>query len=447
MSPTPRSPRRSSAITASPRPTRTRTTIRPSHTEDTHSLMQRGSDIAFLRMLARRSGKVCRVACADQPGVSAPAISPRRSSTAIRGRQSGDQRRRQLDRQRARPRVGRHAAHRGHGALRAVQRRRSGRAPSAIPTIPAWPRSRDQTLATFTGKPMTVLLATAVDSAGELTQRAQGVLREAGWFARCEGEADVERLGVVLRAGMLVALVGVGALHSGTWIVWTVRHRLTQEAHKMTFTLLRNAVGAPPAGHGAGGLSGPGRAPDERRAATLRSRGGAQDDGADRRAGAAAQPLLRQVPRRGRSMSTPRPCGSRPSVPAVLGRPGLRLGAGRACRSPATAMASPFCRTPAPASGSSSRAATSPTRSGSGCYWHDGEAAVRRHRQRPGASSPRPARSSCSTSTGGTITVSDQNGNTVTLGFDSGITLQRGGQSVALANGSVNVNNGALEVT
>src|ERR1019366_9125640 len=40
----------------------------PSHTEDTHSLMQRGSDIAFLRFLARRSGKVCRVACADKPG-------------------------------------------------------------------------------------------------------------------------------------------------------------------------------------------------------------------------------------------------------------------------------------------------------------------------------------------------------------------------------------------
>ena len=39
-----------------------------------------------------------------------------------------------------------------------------------------------------------------------------------------------------------------------TWLVWTVRHRLTQEAHKMTFTLLRNAVGAPPPG-GAGGLA------------------------------------------------------------------------------------------------------------------------------------------------------------------------------------------------
>ena len=40
----------------------------PSHTESGHSLMQRGSDIQFLRTLARRNGKVCRVACADKPG-------------------------------------------------------------------------------------------------------------------------------------------------------------------------------------------------------------------------------------------------------------------------------------------------------------------------------------------------------------------------------------------
>jgi hypothetical protein len=101
---------------------------------------------------------------------------------------------------------------------------------------------------------MTVILATSVDSAGELTQRAQGLLSESGWFVRCQAEADADRLGVVLRAGMLVSLDGIGALHSGTWIVWTVRHRLTQEGHKMHFTLLRNAVGNPPTGS-SGGLS------------------------------------------------------------------------------------------------------------------------------------------------------------------------------------------------
>ena len=42
----------------------------PSHTETGHSLMQRGSDIQFLRTLARRNGKICRVACADKPGTA-----------------------------------------------------------------------------------------------------------------------------------------------------------------------------------------------------------------------------------------------------------------------------------------------------------------------------------------------------------------------------------------
>ena len=90
---------------------------------------------------------------------------------------------------------------------------------------------------------MTVLLTAPVDDAGELSQRAQAVLRETDWFVRCEGEADVDRLGVVLRAGMIIALSGIGAVHSGNYLVWNVRHRITPEAHTMKFVLLRNAVG------------------------------------------------------------------------------------------------------------------------------------------------------------------------------------------------------------
>src|SRR5215469_2244161 len=40
----------------------------PSHTEDGYTLMQRASDIQFLGSLARRDGKLCRVACTDTPG-------------------------------------------------------------------------------------------------------------------------------------------------------------------------------------------------------------------------------------------------------------------------------------------------------------------------------------------------------------------------------------------
>ena len=62
---------------------------------------------------------------------------------------------------------------------------------------------------------MTVLLAAPVDDGGELTLRAQSLLRESAWFVRCEGEADLARLGVVLRVGMIVAIEGVGCAALG----------------------------------------------------------------------------------------------------------------------------------------------------------------------------------------------------------------------------------------
>jgi len=41
----------------------------PAYTDDTHSLMQRATDMAFLRSLAKATGKLCRVVCTDTPGV------------------------------------------------------------------------------------------------------------------------------------------------------------------------------------------------------------------------------------------------------------------------------------------------------------------------------------------------------------------------------------------
>jgi hypothetical protein len=224
----------------------------PSHTEDTHSLMQRGSDIAFLRVLARRSGKCCRVACADQPG--------QRTGYFAVPNLNGD------------PAVNVKLNDSSNWTIGAIDLEWDATRPTAVVARSALFSDGDpngavgdsttsglnalgaRDLATFAGAPMTVMLAAAVDSAGELTQRAQGLLSETGWFVRCRAEADADRLGVVLRAGMLVSLDGIGALHSGVWIVWNVRHRLTQEGHKMHFNLLRNAVGNAPTGT-SGGLA------------------------------------------------------------------------------------------------------------------------------------------------------------------------------------------------
>ena len=74
------------------------------------------------------------------------------------------------------------------------------------------------------------------------------MLREAGWFVRCTGSADAGRLGSILRVGTVVRLDAAGALHSGKYFVWSVRHRINAERHVMEFVLLRNAIGSPPSG-------------------------------------------------------------------------------------------------------------------------------------------------------------------------------------------------------
>ncbi len=225
----------------------------PSHTETGHSLMQRGSDIQFLRTLARRNGKFCRVFCGDKPGnrtgfFAKPKLDGDPAAVlSLNDLQSWTVSSLDLawDATLATAVIARQT-------LFSDSDENGVSADSADSGLKSL-GSRD--LAAFTGKPMTVYVSAPVDDAGELTLRARSLLRESGWFVRCEGEADVARLGVVLRAGAIVIVAGVGPLHSGSYLIWSVRHTITSVSHKMRFVLVRNAVGPAPSG-GAGGLAG-----------------------------------------------------------------------------------------------------------------------------------------------------------------------------------------------
>lgn len=224
----------------------------PSHTEAGHSLMQRSSDIQFLRSLARRNGKLCWVACADQQGqrtgyFSKPALDGDPVATiALNDPDAPGVGALDLEWDVMRPTAvkARQALFNDDGEDGV-----SGDTEDSGLTL-----LDDRGLADFAGKPMTVLLTVPVDDAGELTLRAQSLLREAGWFMRCEGEADVTGLNAVLRVGTVVLIDGAGSLHSGKYFVWSVRHTITGDSHKMKFTLVRNAIGPQPAGGGLGGL-------------------------------------------------------------------------------------------------------------------------------------------------------------------------------------------------
>lgn len=213
----------------------------PSHPESGHSLMQRASDIQFLRNLARRNGKLCRVACAGQPGERIgyfikpqlnrePAARLSLNDPLAWTVQSLD-----FDWDVTRP-----------SAVKASQALFSDPSEDGISTDTAdsgLSLLAERQLADFVGKPMTVLLTAPVDDAGELMLRSQSLLCETGWFVRCTGEADLSRLNTVLRVGTVVQVDGAGSLNSGKYYVWSVRHTITADAHKMKFVLVRNAVG------------------------------------------------------------------------------------------------------------------------------------------------------------------------------------------------------------
>jgi phage protein D len=224
----------------------------PAHTEEGHTLMQRASDLDFLRRLARRTGRWFRVYCAAQAGQRIGYFAPpdldadpvitidlndRARSSAPVLEFSWDM---------ARP---------TKVAARQASLSDSDQDGVGADTGDAGIRAlADRSLAAFAGQDRTLILTAAADT-DELPQRAVGVLREAAWFARCEGTADLASLGRVLRVGDVVEVAGCGTLLSGKYLVWSVRHQLTAESHAMSFALARNAVG-PGQGTAAGGLAG-----------------------------------------------------------------------------------------------------------------------------------------------------------------------------------------------
>jgi phage protein D len=224
----------------------------PQHVEDKHTLMQRASDIQFLRTLARRSGKLCRVACGSEAGQNTgyfikPNLDGEASITLSLQVETGSQLGPldfEWDVTRPTTVIAR-AAVLDDDDQDGVD---GGTDDSGLQLL------SDRGLSDFAGQPMTVLLTTGADDASELQLRAASVLREAGFFAKCSGSVELDVLGRVMRVGTLANVTGAGAVNSGKYFVWSVRHAIRADAYTMSFVLVRNAVGeAPSGGSSAGG--------------------------------------------------------------------------------------------------------------------------------------------------------------------------------------------------
>jgi hypothetical protein len=235
----------------------------PSHTDDGHTLMQRGTDLQFLRGLARRAGKLCRVACTDtagertgyfvtptvdgQPAATISFVDPAAWTVDALDFDWDVMRPTEVD----------------ASQVDLTQSSDVGTDVSADSSGLTTLDQRDYP--TYVGGQPLTLQLTAPADVPDLTQRTAAVLTESGFFVRCMGEVDADRIGTILRVGDVVTIEGAGNLHSGNWLVWNVRHRYTSDSWKMSFTLVRNAVG-PPSASGtlaslSGALAGPAGAP------------------------------------------------------------------------------------------------------------------------------------------------------------------------------------------
>jgi hypothetical protein len=220
----------------------------PAYQPDQHTLFQRATDLQFLHGLARRSGKICRVACADKPGDSTGYfIRPSLEGAATATVSLVDPVTWNVDALDVEWDVMRPTeVDASQASLTDAGSSVSGNATSSgLPALAA------RNLPTYAARSSTMRLTPTAD-AQELTQRTAAVLTESGWFVRCEGEADLDRLGTVLRAGTLVAIDGGGKAHSGNWFVWRVNHLISSDSCRARFTLVRNAIGPLSAAAGPG---------------------------------------------------------------------------------------------------------------------------------------------------------------------------------------------------
>jgi hypothetical protein len=217
----------------------------PGHTPDGHTLLQRATDLQFLRGLARRAGKLCRVACTSTPGVRTGYFAiPTTAGQPVAAISLLDPDNWTLDKldfdwDVMRP------TEVDAGQVDLTQPADTGTEVTADTSGLATLDERDYPA--YFGQSSTLLLTAPAD-APELVQRTAAVLTESGFFARCRGEADADRLGVILRVGDVVTIEGAGAIQSGNWLVWSVRHAFALDSWKMSFDLVRNAMGPAAAG-------------------------------------------------------------------------------------------------------------------------------------------------------------------------------------------------------
>jgi phage protein D len=206
------------------------------HLETKHTLIQRETDLAFVRRLARRNGHLFWLSC-DDTGVETAHF----KRPVLDGEANCD-------------------------LVINLTDPRSNVTSLDISFDVERPTSTDATEIDLNTKsdingavqqsPLTALGGTAlssiaadvhqahifapVDDSGDIQSRSEAALIESSFFLRATGTTTLSALGKVVRSHTLVNLRGVGTRHSGLWYCSAVKHSIDVSEHTMDFELIRN---------------------------------------------------------------------------------------------------------------------------------------------------------------------------------------------------------------
>lgn len=199
--------------------------------------VQRGSDIRFLRRLARRNG--FEVYTLPQPNTgleighfhAVSGTGPPAATLAVRAGEASSVTDLRVTQDMFRPTTVK---------ADAVDFRHSTHSVTAD-QVGATVGGGTSVLSRIHPAPVTRLTGSGLTAAGDLTAAAQADVDRAAAAVTAEGTVDAS-VGP-LRPGDLIRIGGAGPAHSGSWLVRKVVHRISPTTYTQRFTAARNTVG------------------------------------------------------------------------------------------------------------------------------------------------------------------------------------------------------------
>ena len=210
----------------------------PVRTQLETTVIQRDTDIRFLRHLAHRNGFDVYVKPTPVPGLveghfHRPLLDlPPQGVLSVNFGELTNIRSFRIRRQMLRP-----AAVDARGVdARTVQRQAA-----SVNTTQNTELGRESLLGV--GRSRSIALRNpGLSQTGELQTFAQASVDRSAWAVTVEGELETAVYGDALDAGRTVLVRGAGSTHSGTYFVERVHHAIDGERYTQRFTLRRNAV-------------------------------------------------------------------------------------------------------------------------------------------------------------------------------------------------------------